>query len=224
MKLFRRITVFLAALLLMIPPAASAYPPSDEKTDVRYLIEFEELATKRLLELGEVMKAEDGYTLDFCPIQYTLRPDLFEKPCIQSSFGSIELNMEDFTISSITMTLYSDSPKSGDETETAMKMFAAMSVLEYDDLDERLLKLGSKYGLSSSKSALDKIIELWDTEILPKFSEIAENNLELIESPKRWLAYSGNYDYFISYVYIEPNTVEGIDDGMNYFAIQAAKR
>lgn len=224
MKLFKRITVFFVALLIMIPPAASAYPPSDEKTDVRYLIEFEELATKRLLELGEMMETEDGYILDFHPVQYTLTPDLFEKPCIQSSFGSIELNMEDFTISSITMTIYSDSPNSGDEVEAAMKMFAAISVLEYNELDERLLALESEYGLSNRKNAIDKIIELWDAEILPKFSEIAENDLSSIESPKRWLAYSGNYDYFISYVYIEPNTIEGIDDGMNYFAIQAVKR
>lgn len=212
MKIISRFILFVLTVSFMIfacPPSvgyATLKPGATPKNKVDMAVENNGQATHRrgLIEFCELYMQRftayqkdnhEDYNIHVLGIDnapYILNDDY---AMFNSTAGSIDVYLPDYTVSGITMT-YSDLGADVDNNEcNFISCIMAISALEYDYADDYSLYIRSKINGGVS-NATDEVFRIWGENIAVPLLD----KLDIArESGEKIMVYSGNYDYYIAY-------------------------
>lgn len=220
MKAVKILSLILAAILLIPPINVSCSAVSDNangKTSKgnsssayggRYLIEFEELATKRLLEIVEECEKEFHKEYDIHLFPATVHFDYPSTCTLLSTFGFVTIRKSDYCISEIEMNWPEVTDDEDREEISIMECIAAISALEFDDFDDRNIKFLYDYGLADYYSAANKAAYIFSDNIAANLDKATQQSLD--SNAKSIKVYSGKYSYYIYAVEMDGNVQAGL--------------
>lgn len=220
MKAVKILSLILAAILLIPPVNVSCSAVSDNangKTSKgnsssayggRYLIEFEELATKRLFEISEECEKEFHKEYDINLIPATIHFDYPSTCTLLSTFGFVTIRKSDYCISEIALNWPEVTDDEDREEISIMECIAAISALEYDDFYDKGLKTYYDYGLLDYKSAANMAAYIFSENIAPKLDNATQQSLD--SNGKSIKVYSGKYSYYIYAVEMDGSVQAGL--------------
>lgn len=220
MKAAKIICLILAAILLISPVNASCSAVLDDANGKnseensssayggRYLIEFEELATKRLFEISEECEKEFHKEYDINLIPATVHFDYPSTYTLLSTFGFVTIRKSDFCISEIALNWPEVTDDEDREEISIMECIAAISALEFDDFDDGNIKFLYDYGLSDYYSAANKAAYIFSDNIAAKLESATQQSLD--SNGKSIKVYSGKYSYYIYAVEMDGSVQAGL--------------
>ncbi len=165
-------------------------------TEKRYLLEFEELAVKRLLEMERICEEGEQIEYDIRFEPFAICREYLEFYSINTTFGLVNISKTDFSVISIIITLSTESEDNVESGINLMKCNAAMSALEYDESYNDDLKSKYKLGLSAYSDVIDEVEKVFAHLLASKLKQYMRESLN--SNGDQVLIYSGNYDYYIS--------------------------
>lgn len=180
-------------------------------TKKRHLIEYTELTMKRFMEF------EKKYGKDYdmrVSTQFVPYREYLEEYEVDSTFGTVSFDKEDFSVTRVIMTMSVVSAEPLQNEEFMFECVAVMSALEYDETDNSVFELNRKISKNGPSSAFDKTVEIWVDEVMKNVDEIENSDVNIGDE---MLVYSGNYDYYVSSM----NTDRGI---IYYFTAKAREK
>lgn len=155
------------------------------------LIEFEELAMSRFIKNYPNIDKDDsikfGRGLYFTPPVF---------PYIDSFFGLITPNMDDFSVQELSMQIATTEIHSDELLKRINICSAALSALEFDGMSDDLMAIGYKYGMHEYFDAFDAAFMIFGNEIMPEMQKVLNSRPE---KGDRYLVYSGCYNYYVSF-------------------------
>lgn len=162
-------------------------------TQRRGLVEYLELAINRLTLYAESKSYDSKACLnsfaDFLPTELDNEYTIF------SSVGLLDVSKVDNKINTAQIMCVNMKADSDAISKSFYSFIAALSALECDAMEDDTLELAYRFGLSSTKNALEEAQRIWRDEIYKKIQETI--NTAVKNEPI--LVYSGNYDYFLEY-------------------------
>lgn len=207
-RLFAFLILSVVFVFAFFPIKTFAKQKADSKTECRHLIEYTELSMKRYMEFERKYNREYNIYVSspFTPFRETKDEFTFD-----STFGTITVDKEDFTVSRVVTIMSKGNDSSQNNEKYLFQCISAMSALEYDEHAESMLEIEYKVKKTGASSAFEKTLEIWREEIQPGIKEAFKNNSSIDADPVK--LYSGNYDYYVSSI----DTGKGI---INFFIAQ----
>lgn len=188
------VILILSAVLIstIFPISAYAKQKKYSQTERRHLIEYTELSMKRYMEFEDKYNKDYGLTVSSPFVPFTQTRDEYE---FETTFGNVSVEKSSFTVTSVIMTMSSESANSKNE-QYMFQCISAMSALEYDEIDESNIELEYKIYKTGPSSAFEKALKTWSDDIQPAIKKAIQDNSCYDDDPI--LVYSGNYDYYFS--------------------------
>ena len=187
----KEITAALSAAILL---PCLLVPASAKGTEQRNIIQYEEYSMYRLGQFCDALGRDNPFTPDSTTNDGCLNSFLSdeEELAFTTAFGSVHTDKEDFKINSVTITVSNDGTEF--QVEKMLHLMAAVSVLEYDEEDEMVLKF------TTGDTPYTRVFDIVQNNILP----VIQKNLKDKSTWGRYeLAYSGNYDYYVTVFYLD---------------------
>ncbi len=188
----RLFSVFLTVLLVFCL-SSSAYADA-EQTDRRGCFEFTELFISRLDELSYNTGTDFDLLISkpLCPTASENGKVLF----FDTSAGTLWLDSGDLSLVGIDMTLRDDTVSDEENLAHVSKCIVAISALECSQAEDGILRISSKIQ-GDPKNAYEVGEEIAD-QLLAGINSGALK--EAVETKSDVFLYSGNYDYYVSYI------------------------
>lgn len=150
---------------------------------------------------------KDDGTVDFnFYLSAPVITELGDQSMMSTEFGLIVFD-NDFSVDSIMLTFYDSSKGQQVELRDSLIQIVAMSVLEYNHVEQNLMKSMYEHGLTDSPDIITASIKLWNEKIR---DNITYEVYQSARSGNTVKIYSGkSYDYSIGYYEIpgEGNSV-----------------
>ena len=200
----RRFFIVLVVVFLAVSSFASA-----ETTKQIDAFEFQTLFAKRYTKF--LIDNDLDYNFHASSINVPIYET--EEITVTTSAGTLTLDAKDFTIKNVLMTLIDVSASDEANESLVLICLMAMSALECNDLEERMLPLRAKLNPAEPADAIELIVNLWNNELY-------ENINAALDAPEdEVFVYSGNYDYFLIYY-------TGLEKGAerNYYLFEARSK
>lgn len=164
---------------------------STEPTKTRALVEFCELAMKRIGEFEDLTGIDCSFYILPESIEYN---QSIQSYVCTSAFGTVFANKSDFSVDSMLMLLVDDSFSAEETQENLYKCVAAFSALEYSDEEDGLMNIVGRLDPSQDSSSIAKAYKIFGDEIIENSKQrLGEASYKLGDDV---LVYSGNYDYY----------------------------
>ena len=111
---------------------------------------------------------------------------------VTTSAATLTLDATDFTVKQALMTMIDTSASDEANAALVFECLMAMSALECNEMEERMLPLRAKLNPGEPVDAIELIVNLWNNELYEKI-----NNAVAATEDDETLVYSGNYDYYL---------------------------
>ena len=163
------------------------------KTKRRGSIEFAELFVSRFEELKH--SGDVDFELYISKDPYPTKSGSGKILYFRCAAGTLWLDAGDLSVVGIDMTLSMDGDSAEENFENEVKCIIGISVLECDQTEDSLLRLGSKIQ-NGPESAFDVGMNVYDQIIYRINSGILK---DASADTSEILVYSGNYEYYVTY-------------------------
>lgn len=201
----KRLIVSVMMLCALIFPGAAV-------AEVRNAFEFCDLYSSRLMQL------KDQYGIDATHDQSISMYDNFTNKIYYNQYagenqyyadipaGSILVSVPDFSIAQFE-TIFIDLLDESEENIDIYRALMAMSALEYNGFDDHMFSIFHQVTFDPVENAIDAIFNILNEDLSP-YLEDEEFWDNLMASKEETLIYSGNYDYYLRYEYLEGQPYE----------------
>lgn len=179
----RRFFIALVVVFFAISSFASA-----ETTKQTEAFEFQTLYAKRYMKF--LIDNELDYEFHASAINMPIYNA--DEITVTTSAATLTLDATDFTVKQALMTMIDTSASDEANAALVFECLMAMSALECNEMEERMLPLRAKLNPGEPVDAIELIVNLWNNELYEKI-----NNAVAATEDDETLVYSGNYDYYL---------------------------
>lgn len=177
-------------------------------TENRNLMDFCESYMKRLVS---VIKENDiDYDLD--TFGGSILDDSAGVYIVSVTAGTLDVKKNDLSVSEGDFILYIPSRDENRNAEYAMSFVAAFSALEHDSMEDSARSLENKI-LGDTQDCFEESRIIFNEIISPTLTQEAYDKAK---GGEEVLVYSGNYDYFLKYMFID-----WVEDAYDMYTITA---